>query len=94
MNEYPKEVQDVLDAAVGWLNCTDGDDVLCDAVASYRKSIAPPEPFKALMRWSGDDWECLDDDPEYPLVARNEDEWLQSTTNIWKVTVTPIERVR
>lgn len=99
--ELPPEVQAVLDAAEHLADDFPTphqphkpfDYGLRDAVAAYRKSIAPPEPFEAYARWLGDRYE-YDGSEMYPLISKDPEEWLPSIQGVWKVTVTPVERVR
>lgn len=98
--ELPPEVQAVLDAA-----CAGADlmksaqkfdaeqrrlkwNAIHDAVDAYRKSIAPPEPFDGyLVRF---DTTGAFSSAIHPSTAEIDPKY----DEVWRVTVTPIERVR
>ena len=89
MNEYPKEVQDVLDVAVAWMDAcfNEADDALVDAIDAYRQSIASPEPFGAYLHF----YDLNDAGGWYvDNSAVPED----NEQKVWRCTVTPIERVK
>lgn len=98
MTEYPPEVQAVLDAAerlaetVGYQTAFPNDIAkIRDAVVAYRKSIAPPEPFTAYLHFL--DVAISDPDDGYWYIDQRAQQE-SSDDDVWKVTVTPIERVR
>lgn len=95
MTDYPPEVQAVLDKAQALMDYYEpARGVLCpftqglrNAVAAYRKSIAPPEPFERLYLFRADgraslNWEV--DDPAQTIVLGHGEQ-------IYRCTVTPTE---
>lgn len=95
MSDYPPEVQAVLVAAAAWaadvaITGDKGAD-LVDAVAAYRKSIAPPEPFEThLVIADGQNLVCSGTIHEVRLPVLQ----LLRDESLWRCTVTPVERVR
>lgn len=91
-DQYPPEVQAVLDAADEWRRHMDGNRIgntisnLIEAVDAYRKSIAPPEPFEV---WAGRY------DGEFKWIEPNDDAiGGYRADQVWRCTVTPVERVK
>lgn len=96
VNDYPKEVQALLDAAVAWDIWTESDEFvmgggapvseLLTAIENYRESIAPPEPFTAYVgqtlagRTSDFAWPRLDS--------------MDTFDHVWEVRVEFVRKVR
>lgn len=83
----------IVKAAVAWeastmpKECLEAGDVLLAAIKDYRKAAAPPEPIELFVgRYHGRPL----DGGGYPRVDTLSTAW----DEVWRCTVTPIERVR
>lgn len=97
-NPYPPEVQALVDAAATWrdsyaagLDAINGGGPaaeLREAVDAYRKLIRPPEPFEAYVG-------VLDDGKRCGTAVYTERHILvKHWPQVWRCTVTPVERVK
>jgi hypothetical protein len=85
LTELPEHVQAVIDAARVVAAQDDATSVLLDALENYRNAERP-QPFERYMgRYQN----------TFGLVAAlDPDHWDSEDPEIWRCTVTPIERVQ
>jgi len=81
--------QAVIDAAVKWHAGVgvSASALLGDAVERYHKATTPPEPFEAYLGRSGDGSLAN-------VAFKHSNAALTHYREVWRCTVTPIERVR